>query len=50
MHEGLVMVTAGKDSDLIFENLISDAVFVIDASRPATFQFMLEWFRFANTF
>jgi hypothetical protein len=45
-----IMIPASKNPDLVFGDLIDKAVFSIYSTRPATFEFVLERFWFANSF
>jgi len=36
------MITTGEDSDFFFYYLINEAMFLIDAARPASFEFVFE--------
>jgi len=44
------MIPASKNPDLVFGDLIDKAVLSIYSTRPATFEFVLERFWFANSF
>ena len=42
------MVAAREDSDFVFEDLIDEAMFVVDSLGPTTGQFVFEWFGLAD--
>ena len=42
------MVAAREDSDFVFDDLVNEAMFVVDSLGPATGQFVFEWFGFAD--
>src|SRR5271156_6573760 len=43
-----IVVAAGKDADLIRQDLIYQPVFLTDPPRPAPREFMLQWLRLAQ--
>src|ERR1022692_1057238 len=43
-----VMISTGEDSDFVLLHLVDEAVFPIDSSGPAAFQFMFQWLRFSG--
>lgn len=48
--KGCVLVIvriAGKDDCVVFSNFIYQAMFLVNATTPATFKLMLQRFRFA---
>jgi hypothetical protein len=42
------MKAAGKDADLVWQDLINQPVFLVDAPRPAPREFVFEWLGFAQ--
>ena len=43
------MVAAREDSDFVFDDLVNEAMFVVDSLGPTTGQFVFERFGFADS-
>jgi hypothetical protein len=37
IHKSLIMITTGEDSDFVVDYFVNDAMFFINAARPAAF-------------
>ena len=44
-----IVVTARKDSDLVLQDLVDEAVLLVDSAGPAAAEFVLQRFRLPET-